>query len=132
MADFVEVIAAVDAIRGTDAATAYRDAQDSINTQVVESDPVAEALVSWLRRRPEKTWRGAAEELLRELPRPDYVPRTWPVTGQSLSGRLRRAAPALREMGIGVEFGKSNRRRWISLRVVEQPQDGQQTELWRQ
>ncbi len=54
-------------------------------------------------------WRGNASDLLDDLDRimPDAVTRArgWPRDAIRLSGRVRRAAPALRQTGVPVKLG---------------------------
>ncbi len=138
MADFAELVAAVDAVRGTDATAAYRDAQGSISAQVVESDPVTAAVVRFAQAKAAKApWRGNAEELLRQLDRPDQWLRSWPVTGQALAARIRRSLPALRDVGVLIEFRRSKARRSITVELAppegDQAADGTKQEaLWQQ
>jgi len=119
MADFAEYVAAVDRVRGTDALATYLASRDSISSQVVESDPVALAvirLVEVRRARKEAPFEGTAEQLLAELEQPDGVPRqAWPWTPRMLGGRLKRVAPALARTGVEIKQWRSGSTRKIRI-----------------
>jgi hypothetical protein len=88
---------------------------------VIESDAVAMAVQSFTAARAE--WTGTAAELLPLLAamagEAAAGGKTWPQTPRALSGRLRRAAPALRRAGIGIEFGeRTAAARRITLRAA--------------
>jgi len=70
-----------------------------------------------------ESWRGTATELFQELERRNgdtsRRPRGWPRSAKALSGDLRRLAPNLRLVGLGVEFEQTRgegSRKLISLR----------------
>jgi hypothetical protein len=77
---------------------------------IIEADTVAAALRGFMMDLTE--WRGTASELLVELT--DVVTerisrdRDWPRNGRALSGKLRRSAPLLREVGIHIAFPTSH------------------------
>jgi hypothetical protein len=82
----------------------HRALSERIAADVVEADPVAEAV----RKLAEAagTWQGTASELLAKLTaelgehRP---PRSWPATPKGMTAALTRVAPALRQVGVRVE-----------------------------
>jgi hypothetical protein len=113
MADFARVLAAVDEVTGWRSLGTYRAVAADLDRDVVDSDPVADAI----RRLVEGDgrWTGTASELLAAIT-PDSPPRRWPSAPHVLSGQLRRLAPALRRTGIDVEFAHGGRRRLIYLR----------------
>jgi putative DNA primase/helicase len=108
MADFARLACAAAPAFGwieadiLDALDANRAA--SVET-VVEADPVAEAVRSILHDNKPK-WEGTATQLLEAVNVRVVVElkneRGWPKVGARLSGRLRRAAPALRRAGVDV------------------------------
>ena len=105
MADFGLVLAALDRVTGWYSLDIYRAMSDTVAATVVDGDPVASALVALAQEKRE--WSGTATELLKAIA-PDgdkKLPRSWPVTPRAMSGALRRLAPALRSVGIGVETG---------------------------
>ena len=105
MADFGLVLAALDRVTGWYSLDIYRAMSDTVAATVVDGDPVASALVALAQEKRE--WSGTATELLKAIA-PDgdkKLPRGWPVTPRAMSGALRRLAPALRSVGIGVETG---------------------------
>ncbi len=108
---------------------AYVDNRRAMTESAVEDDPLAEAVRSYLSHSGQGAFVGTAASLLETLdiyegyggpqsakPRP----QGWPRTPRALSGQLRRAAPALRELGMNVGLGhRSNdkeRRRMIELK----------------
>ncbi|HXH58906.1 hypothetical protein [Iamia sp.] len=100
MADFAAVLAAVDRVLGTDALGTYRAQDTRLAVEVIDSDPVAVAVRAHLDR--VRMWTGTAGKLLDELT-PDRAPKGWPSSARGMSAALRRAAPALRSVGIDVE-----------------------------
>jgi energy-coupling factor transporter ATP-binding protein EcfA2 len=104
MADFARIVAATDRVLGTNALSAYRALSERIAADVVEADPVAEAV----RKLAEAagTWQGTASELLAKLTAElgeQRPPRSWPATPRGMTAALTRAAPALRQVGVRVE-----------------------------
>ncbi len=100
MADAARVMAAVDIILGTDSLGTYLTMGKRVAAEVVEGDAVAAAVCRLVEEKA--TWSGTPAELLEEL-RPEHPPRGWPADATRLSGRLRRAAPNLRSVGVEVE-----------------------------
>lgn len=119
MADFSEVLAAVDLVTGSATTAAYAEAGRRLAADVVEGDPVAAAVRALMVGRSE--WRGSAAELLDALTGDDdhRRPRDWPGTARALAGRVLRAAPALRTVGVVVEQGKSHGSRWYRLQSAD-------------
>jgi hypothetical protein len=74
---------------------------------VLEASPVATAVRALMDKRP-GPWTGTVSELLEALElRADERTKksdAWPHSPRGLSGRLRRAAPALRRIGVDVAF----------------------------
>jgi hypothetical protein len=70
------------------------------------------------------SWRGTADLLLQTLGGDHYTDHEarrdhrWPKTPRQLAGRLRRAAPGLREAGIHVDFGRTHGTSWITITDV--------------
>lgn len=101
MADFARVLAAVDMVLGADGLNRYVGQAAGLAAEVVESDPVAGAL---LREFPMGSpWTGTASELLCLLT-PDRPPRSWPQSPRALSGHLRRLTPSLAKLGLAITF----------------------------
>ncbi len=129
MADFARVLAALDRVRpcdGSDGRTLahYLDTMKNVEADVVADDPVAAAIVAMVEQA--STWTGTAGELLARLTVPDPRPRSWPSSARALGGHLRRIAPALRSVGIGVDHQQSRSRREVTLtrrteKVRDQP-----------
>lgn len=94
MADAANVIASVDGVLGSDALAAYRRAQANVVYTVLESDPVAMAVVAFMRS-ARTDWEGTPNDLYGLLGRDGE--RNWPANARGLSERLMRLAPGLRD-----------------------------------
>jgi hypothetical protein len=77
--------------------------------ETLDGDPVGAAISALVDSLGGRIWEGACKTLMPELQKlvDDSVrtSRDWPRTPRALSGRLRRLAAFLREVGIAVEFG---------------------------
>jgi DNA polymerase I-like protein with 3'-5' exonuclease and polymerase domains len=132
MAEFAEWAAAAEAGLGWEDGTfmaAYEESREEAVAGALESDPVAEAVLSFMADREE--WVGKSAELLEKLAAEvgERVEksRAWPKTASHLSGRLKRLAPALREEGVVYEDwreagGSRQRKKRLSRR--NPPNDG--------
>lgn len=103
---------------------AYAAARAEIIDSVIDSDPVASAVVSLMTHRDE--WTGTATRLLEVLGEeagPASKMKSWPKSANALSRRLKRAASFLRFKGI--EFDKDregkDRERTITVRKESPP-----------
>jgi len=85
---------------------AYRENRAETDETVIEADLVAMAVRSLMVDLP--SWAGTAKELLSKLAaiagEPAAKMKSWPTAPRALSGRLRRAAPNLRRIGISIVF----------------------------
>jgi hypothetical protein len=118
MADAANIIATVDGVLGSDALAAYRRAQANVVHTVLESDPVATAVVTFMRATGAR-WEGTATDLYGLLGRDGE--RNWPANSRGLSGRLTRIAPGLLE-AHGLEVTKTRGdRRVIRMEWVDGP-----------
>lgn len=101
MADFAKVLAALDRacpeLTGGRALALFTKQRSDIAVEVVDSDPVASAVVTLMQTNG--CWEGSASELLEKLT-PAVKPKHWPETARSLAGRLKRIRPALLAVGI--------------------------------
>ena len=111
MADFLEfVTAAEEALGWPDGSllAAYRQNEERANEIAIESDLVAVAMCQLVDH--VDPWNGTATELQTALRiyGGDFVQdrRLWPQAPNKLSGRVRRAAPALRKIGIEVSYAR--------------------------
>jgi hypothetical protein len=122
MADFARILGALDRALGWDSLASYRRAAARASQVVLESDAVAEAIVSLVGRGG--AWKGTAGELLDRIT-PERRPRGWPQTPHAMAGALKRLAPALRANGISVERHTRGQSRTITLRAEhrEAPED---------
>ncbi len=121
MADFAEVLAAVDIVRGTDSFGDYMRAADRLSRDVVDNDPVGAAVMELLTHQPH--WRGPAKVLLEELTRLSAAGvKGWPSSPRALAGRLKALAPALRANGVQVDDGRSHGARFFTLERTKEDQ----------
>jgi hypothetical protein len=117
MADFARILGALDRIQGWTTLADYGDAAAEANRAVLESSPVAQAVIGLIGRGG--AWQGTAGELLDRIT-PDPRPRDWPRTARGLSGQLARLAPALEDNGIAVERPPTRgAQRSITLRAID-------------
>ena len=102
----------------------YTAALRAAAVQSLESSPVIEALVSYVRAKgPVNETVG---ELLHRLDEHAGTRRdtAWPKTAKGLADAMRRAAPALRALGIAATFGdKGNTGRRVTVRVLSAIED---------
>jgi hypothetical protein len=100
--------------------SAYCGNRDEVVAGVIEADPVAAALRSFMTTRTE--WTGTASDLLAALA--ELVGETqrknknWPDSARALAGRLRRAATFLRKVDVEVTFGREGRARTRTIRIA--------------
>jgi hypothetical protein len=90
---------------------AYRGNRAEMDETVIEADTVATTVRLMMARRA--TWTGIAKDLrstLTEIAGEAAKAKTWPANPKALSGRLRRAAPNLRRVGISIGFGQRQAR----------------------
>jgi hypothetical protein len=114
MADAAQIMAALDAQqRGSDVLQTYKKSQASAVSRVLESDPVAETLLRFMRQKAR--WAGTPTELYNEIARTTTLPdHNWPANAQKLSERLTRLTPALRQAkGLVVARSRADERRLI-------------------
>jgi hypothetical protein len=117
MADFGRLLAAVDAVLGTDGMARYARQAEDLAADAVEADPVLAAMVARVR----DEFVGTSGELLDRL-RPDdddwRPPRGWPANARALTALLRKNAPALRRLGWAVDdVGQDGKARAITWRL---------------
>jgi hypothetical protein len=126
MADFARVLAAVDATLGTDSLGIYANQGKRIAGDVLDADPVGEAVAEWVRSTGE--WSGTASALLEAI-KPDAAGREWPKNGRGLGARLKRLSAALELQGVRVTPPRpSDRTRTYLLRAIAQTAQPPETE----
>jgi hypothetical protein len=110
MADFAEWSVACEPALWEEGSflAAYTENRGDANESLIAADPVANAVSDLMATMPD--WGpDTATELLRALtvlaPEKVTKSRAWPADATRLSGKLRRAAPALREAGIYMKDG---------------------------
>ncbi|WP_270889893.1 hypothetical protein [Pedococcus sp. 5OH_020] len=123
LTDFAIVLGAVDQILATRGASALQQASHELTEEVLESDPVAAAILTHIdelvgTRTPTRLHRMLTDLTEGSGPRRQS---SWPTTPGVLSRRLGEIAQALREVhGIEIEFSRSGkgRDREITIRRV--------------
>ena len=109
MADYAKVLAALDRETDLGELPAFLRVSSRAFEEAVDGDAVAAAVRRFTENHG-RPWSGEVADLLdlltQELRTPDRPPKAWPPDAARLSGRLRRAAPALRAVGVVVELGE--------------------------
>ncbi len=106
MADFAQILAAVDASIGSSSLALYVDQGKRLAGDVVEADAIGSAVVEWMTRR-QMSWSGTAGHLMEEI-KPENPDRTWPRNVKAFGSRLRRLIPALAHQGIFITPPKAD------------------------
>ncbi|MGA7453972.1 MAG: hypothetical protein WBW73_22780 [Rhodoplanes sp.] len=104
--------------------SAYCGNRDAAVEDVIDADPVAATLRALAATQTE--WTGTASELLGALAQMAgervVKSKAWPDSPRALGGRLRRAAPFLRKIGIDIDFpGRKGRARNRIICVTTAP-----------
>jgi len=120
MADFCRLAKAVDEVLTSSALAAYETQRASIAGEVVAGDQVARRIAEDVVPDAGNAWEGSATDLLAKIT-PERPPKGWPTTPHHLSGHLRRAAAALADVGVHIEFSREGKTRSKVLRI-ERPQ----------
>lgn len=121
MADWAELLWALDRVTGWKSLSTYLGDQDALIEDVLDGDTVGKAVQTWARTKTgEWTWSGTMSDLyplLTDVRRGEYDD-SWPRTAAALGGRLARVAPALRKRGINVTRGRTGRKRTVEITVT--------------
>jgi len=117
MADFAEVLAALDDVDDVDNRFLYLYHTQGrvIAGDVAEDSAVGATIIKLIYE--ENRWEGTATELLERIA-PDKPGKMWPQTPRALSAELKRLTPGLRVGGVEVSYqrgGTSARRRLIIM-----------------
>ena len=97
---------------------AYKQAIDDAMVDAVESDPFANAVIRLARinRKYEGTATNLWELLIRrECINEGHPPLGWPKNANGIKSKLKRIAPQLRKLGVGVDFKRSGNNRSILI-----------------
>jgi hypothetical protein len=111
----------------------YTEARESISVDLADMNRLPSAIYSFIRNRPDKTWKGSASLLLIDLNRysgisTGYEPEEWPRTPDKMGSELRRFSPSLESKGIFTTYAKSNGKRVIVL-TARDPSDPDETPI---
>lgn len=119
MADFAQVLAAMDRVLGSDALSQYASQGNRIASEVIEADPVGLAIQKMIEEQGE--WIGTSGELLERIrpENPKSIP-DWPKSARGLAGRIRRLIPALSTMDVAVvlPIPSDKARRYVIRRIA--------------
>jgi len=123
MADFANWVEAASPALGWEPwefLAVYEDNRAATVEMSVDADPVATAIKALVD--DDENWEGTATDLLRRLniDAADDTKRlrAWPKDASHLSNRLRRAAPALRKLGVAVVLGRRRGTSHIELSIT--------------
>ena len=90
---------------------------------VIDADPVADAVRTMMSEKG--AWEGTAAALLVALAEVagDRIAKSksWPETARALSGRLRRAAPGLRKIGVEIDFKRKGQAGTRTISITGTP-----------
>ena len=99
---------------------AYCGNRDDAVEGVLDDEPIAAAVRAMMATRT--VWTGTASDLLGALGtvagEPGVKSKTWPDSPRALSGRLRRVATALRQIGIEITFVREGRARTRTISIA--------------
>ncbi len=128
MADFALWVLACEELlgpKGTFLAAYTRNRGESIAVEL-EASPVASALIHYMQNA--KTYVGTASQLLESLKACTEEETTrlpgWPKNARSLSGKLKRLAPSLRQKGLSVILDRDNNGSLITVTKIIQADPG--------
>lgn len=119
MADAAKVMASLDKATGSNSLPTYRASLGTVSQQVLDSDPVASAVIKLIDHRGGKGYEGTPTALYETLEgfKADH---NWPANPRGLSSRLKRLTPDLEKAhGIRVEFVRSGQRQIRIERAVK-------------
>jgi len=123
MADHAKVLAALDMAADLDALPAFLAVAGRAFEEAVDGDQVA-AAVRRFAESNDQAWSGELADLLDRLTQtlrtPERPPKGWPPDVQRLAGRLRRAAPGLRHVGVVVELGEDEETRHRTVTIWQE------------
>ncbi|GHC37895.1 hypothetical protein [Streptomyces cinnamoneus] len=111
MADFYEILYALDRVTGWSGTSTYDGAQRDLVDAVLDGDPAIVALCTWALGPsfPREGWSGTMTDLHGFLSGRVRPGEPFPRTAASLSACLNTAAPSLRQRGIYITRSKSNK-----------------------
>ena len=109
--DDIDKTDSTDGIDRTGTLERYVQQGKTVAADVVDADAVASAVLQYVDDHVKSGgWKGSAGDLLRALT-PERPPKDWPASPQAMGAILKRAAPALRLLGLTVEYHRDGRSR---------------------
>ena len=97
--------------------SAFNANRDDVMEYVIEADPLADTLRSFIKKQPQREWEGTASDLLDALTHYTSDRHIRNLRPNTLSGHLRRIATFLRKLGIEIEFATKGRARRRIIRI---------------
>jgi hypothetical protein len=126
MADFAEVLAAVDMVLGTEGLARYLARQKGMATDALTADPFITAIVDAIAGMLGCSFTGTAAELLaRATPDEEKwrAPKGWPSSARAVTQRLHRQAPVLRKAGWVVDDDGGANKNGVVRWTITPPSD---------
>lgn len=125
-AEWGEIIARCIGYNDNEFIEAYQENIDNQNDEVIESSPVAEAILLFMAEK--KEWQGTPTELHKQLTdiidqiKPELKrSKMWPTISSKLTSEINKVSPNLKEKNIEVETGKKYEgKRVIRLKNISQ------------
>jgi hypothetical protein len=118
MADFAEwgeIIARCHGYEKNEFINAYQENLSNQNDEVIESSPVAEVLILFVREMSKDYWEGTPTRLHKELTdiadqiKPELKKSSlWPKTSKALTSKINEVEPNLKEKGIEIITGEKD------------------------
>jgi hypothetical protein len=105
MIDYAVILHAIDRVTGSSGLDRYAAARESLSSDVVHSNTVAEAIIRLVRQKSGGRWEGTPQECLDQLNLLGSTSsKSWPRTTRALGGELQRIVPEFRKLGWEVNL----------------------------
>lgn len=119
MADFAQVLAAVDHVLGTTGLPRYLEKQAELATESLTDD----MFISAIARTISNTFAGSSAELLCRVSVPEgtRAPKGWPTTARQATQLLRRQAPVMRKAGWTIHDDGSHNKNGVLRWTITPP-----------
>ena len=115
MADFAQVLGAVDMLHGTVGLATYKALAGNLAADAVAGDSVLTAITGSIKEQ----WEGTAAILLAQLGEGPKGDKSWPKNARAMTTVLRRRAPSLRRVGWTVDdLGRSGKECALRFKLV--------------
>ncbi|TPN41385.1 hypothetical protein [Mesorhizobium sp. B1-1-6] len=117
MADFADILAAVDRLLGTRGLDRYLSKQGSLAADTLTADPfiMAVAVLG-------KEFEGTAALLLEVVTKPEKLPKGWPANARLTTVHLKRQAPVMRKAGWHIENDEGRNKDGVVTWTIRPPE----------